>query len=175
MLAKNQEILQNQVKEMGNQIPDRTKQSPMELANPSGNSNSVRREPNYEEMVQIIKEKYLLVPWLRSHRHDISFLLSLKREFDKGFNFQETDLAYKERIKVYYYATQFGWDEAIKRNKADEISRMGLEAHVIAAPVATIRDEGRQYYSYKQRSSSAWKPRSRSRSSSRKKWTAYRK
>jgi hypothetical protein len=176
LLSKNQEVLQNQVKEMSIQNPDRTKQSPMEMANPSGDSSRIRKEPNYEEMVQIIREKYLTVPWLRSHRHDIAFLLSLKREYDKGFNYEETDAAYKERVKVYYYATQFGWDEAIKRNKADEITRMGLEAHIITAPITTIRNEGRQFYGYKQRSTSAWyKPRSRSRSNSRKKWTAYRK
>ncbi len=167
LLTKNQETLQRQVREVSDDLSGRTKTSPMEVANPSGGSNPAKREPNYDEMLQIIKDKYLSIPWLKSHRHDIAFILTLRKEYEKGFNFEDSDRAYKDRVKVYYYATQFGWDEAIKRSKADEISRMGLEAHVITAPIATIRDEGRQYY--RQRSTSSWKPRSRSRSSSRRK------
>jgi hypothetical protein len=88
------------------------------------NKREPRRELNYDEMLDIIRDKYLSTPWLRSHRHDIAFIITLRREHEKNLRFEESDRAYKERIKVYYYATQFGWDEAIKRAKADEITRI---------------------------------------------------
>jgi hypothetical protein len=62
-------------------------------------------------------------------------------------------VSYKSRIKAYYYAITAGWDEAIKRIRADNYRGVGLDPNVIHATVNM--EGGRQpYRRYNRRSRS---------------------
>ena len=84
---------------------------------------------------------------VRSHRHDIEFVLAMYHEYKAGsFKQATSNKLLEQRLKIYFYAIQFGWDEAIKRAKAVELKELGLDAHVIAATIKTMDTGGMKIY-----------------------------